>query len=72
MKTVINGKTIKITRTGYLYINGVKQSVLKVNPVVTLHNITTDPNALELCHKYNAKYYVMGNLPTNYVTDQTH
>jgi hypothetical protein len=60
MQKTINGKTIKITRAGYLYINGVKQSERVVTPIAP-KEITDDPDALELCHEYNAKYYVMVN-----------
>jgi hypothetical protein len=61
MQKTINGKIIKINKNGYLYINGIKQSDREVNPLTPIAELTTDPDAIGLIRKYNAKYYVMVN-----------
>jgi hypothetical protein len=58
MERAINGKLIKITKAGYLYINGIRQSPLIVAP---LHIPTSDKDALTVCREYIKKYYVMCN-----------
>ena len=65
MKTVINGKTINITKAGYLYINGVKQSERIITPTVTLKELTSDQDAIELCREYNSKQYTMSDPNSN-------
>jgi hypothetical protein len=59
MKTMIreiNGKEIKITKAGYLYVDGIKQSEQVVTPINT---ITDDKDALMVCQEWNKKYWVM-------------
>jgi len=58
MKKVVNGKEIKITKAGYLYINGVKQTTLRVSP---LQIPTDDADAIEVCHQSNRKNWRMVN-----------
>jgi hypothetical protein len=56
MQKTINGKLIKITKAGYLYINGIKQSGKIVTPLQT---DTDDIDALSVCQMYNRKYWRM-------------
>jgi hypothetical protein len=56
MQKTINGKIIKITKAGYLYINGIKQSEKIVTPLQT---DTDDQDALAVCQSYNKKYWKM-------------
>lgn len=56
MKKLINGKEIKITKAGFLYIDGVKSSELRVTPLNT-HNLPQE--YMGLYQEYNKKNYVM-------------
>ena len=58
MKKIVNGKEISITKAGYLYINGVKQSELRVSP---LQIPTNDADAIEVCRQSNQRYWRMVN-----------
>ena len=52
-------KQIKITRAGYLYINGVKSSPLAVTPLSSPKS--NDPDVLAAMSKYRANNYRMVN-----------
>ena len=52
-------KQIKITRAGYLYINGVKASPLVVTPLSSPKS--NDPDVLAAMSKYRANNYRMVN-----------
>jgi len=54
-----NGKEIKITAAGYLYINGVKQDNRIVTPLYTPTVAHTDNDIWDICKKYTIKNYRM-------------
>ena len=52
-------KQIKITRAGYLYINGIKVSPLRITPLSSPKS--DDPEVLAAMSKYRSSSYRMVN-----------
>lgn len=63
MERTINGKQIKITKAGYLYINGIRS----INPISPMEpgKLTNDPDALEVIHTWLRKNYTLSQPHTN-------
>ena len=60
MKTIINGKEVKITPSGYLYIDGKKATPKRVPPLqVPSTDITGDYDISLYAHKWAFKHYTM-------------
>jgi hypothetical protein len=58
MQKKIDGKTVKITASGYLYIQGIRYSSIPCSP---LHRHFVDGEIGELISEWNQKNYKMVN-----------
>jgi hypothetical protein len=56
--SIINGKSVKITSAGYLYIDGVRHD-RKINPLYNGYNFTDDKDVKQFCHDWSMKNYSM-------------
>jgi hypothetical protein len=61
MEKKINGKMVKITNAGYLYIDGVKVADKKITPLYHATELVDDPQIADAIRDYTARNWRMVN-----------
>jgi hypothetical protein len=59
MKRMINGKEIKVTKAGYFYINGQKQTTRAIDPFYHAQDICKDNDIIDALYEWSRKNYRM-------------